>query len=137
MLDYDEYTHLGTTEESSPEALFFGSRQPNSSRFTSAHASPDTFSPFSAGMALKNTHSPEFETEGESPGIGSDMRGLRLNSRFPSPVQGTVRLEDVMMPMQVGEEMSGIQGGLFEDKLEVEHVENTAIYQRYSSLETG
>lgn len=130
MLDYDEYTLNINDNESSPEALFFGRPHINTSRqFTSANASPETFSPFNAGLTglRPNQSSPEFDQEGESPGLGSDMRGLRLNSRFPSPVQGTVRLEDVMLPNDDGlanlmpSEMSG---SLFETKPVVQPVEN-------------
>jgi hypothetical protein len=136
MLDYDEYTHLGTNA-SSPDALFFGAR--TSSRFTSTQGSPEEFSPFSAGMALKG-HSPELEAEGDSPGLGSEMRGLRLNSQFPSPVQGTVRLEDVMLPNETMDtEMDGsmpsVTGQIFENKPDDQHVEHQhvghGLYQSY------
>lgn len=130
MLDYDEYTLNINDNESSPEALFFG-RPPTSTscQFTSGNASPETFSPFNAGLTglRPNQSSPEFDQEGESPGLGSDMRGLRLNSRFPSPVQNTVRLEDVMLPNEDGLSTllpSQLSGSLFETKPVVQHVEN-------------
>lgn len=130
MLDYDDYTLTANDNESSPEALFFGRPQINISRqFTSANASPEGFSPFNAGLTglRPNQSSPEFDQEGESPGLGSDMRGLRLNSRFPSPVQGTVRLEDVMLPNDDGLSNlmhSHLAGSHFEPKPMVHHVEN-------------
>ena len=130
MLDYDEYTLNINDNESSPEALFFGRPQINTSRqFTSANASPEAFSPFNAGLTglRPNQSSPDFDQEGESPGLGSDMRGLRLNSRFPSPVQGTVRLEDVMLPNDDGLANimpSAMPGSLFETKPMVQRVEN-------------
>jgi hypothetical protein len=105
MLDYDEFTLNTNDNPSSPEALFFGRPPITATRqFTSANPSPGPFSPFNAGLAgLRPTHSsPEFDQDGESPGLGTDMRGLRLNSRFPSPVQGTVCLEDVMLPNDDG-----------------------------------
>ena len=135
MLDYN-YNPLPLlqTGDSSPEALFFASssqqQQPN--RFTSAE---DTgLSPFSAALAgLKgNGSSPEYAVEGDSPGLGTEMRGLRLNSRFPSPVQGTVRLEDVMLP---SEDIMGLPNGAlfaqeqYETKPQVQHVEN-GLFQR-------
>jgi hypothetical protein len=142
MLDYEDYTTTTATnlvpilvdESSSPEALFFGSvKQPhhhtNNSRFTSALASQEGFSSFSTPFnnRLKpNTSSPEFDPEADSPGIGSEMRGLRLNSRFPSPVQNTVRLEDVMLPTEDPTHFPAttIPGSLFETKPVVQHVEN-------------
>jgi len=130
MLDYDDYSLNANDNESSPEALFFGRPQINLSRqFTSANASPEPFSPFNAGLTglRPNQSSPDFDQEGESPGLGSDMRGLRLNSRFPSPVQGTVRLEDVMLPNDDGLSSfmpSQLTGSLFETKPVVQHVEN-------------
>jgi hypothetical protein len=137
MLDYDEYTHLGTgneytrlgTEESSPEALFFGSSTKNSSRFDSAQGSPETFETF-GGLSGKKSSS-EFDPDGDSPGIGSEMRGLRLNSRFPSPVQGTVRLEDVMLPQETGEMDIIPPAPVFEEKPQL--VEHT-LYQAYFSV---
>jgi hypothetical protein len=76
----------------------------SSSRFTSANPSPERYPNFtnttpSLTIGVQQS-SPEFDAEGDSPGLGSDMRGLRINSRFPSPVQGTVRLEDVMLPQE-------------------------------------
>ena len=115
MFDYDY--QLGTTaEESSPDAMFFGVGRP-SSRFTSAQGSPG-LSPFTATLAgLKPSHSSsEFDADGDSPGIGSDMRGLRINSTFSSPIQGTVRLEDVMLPAEDGmpSMIPATNGSLFE-----------------------
>ena len=79
-----------------------------------------------------NGSSPEYAVEGDSPGLGTEMRGLRLNSRFPSPVQGTVRLEDVMLPSE--DNMGLPNGSLFaqeqyETKPQVQHVEN-GLFQR-------
>ena len=132
MLDYNYTLPLLQTGDSSPEALFFASStQPN--RFTSAENTG--LSPFSAALAgLKgNGSSPEYAVEGDSPGLGTEMRGLRLNSRFPSPVQGTVRLEDVMLPSE--DNMGLPNGSLFaqeqyETKPQVQHVEN-GLFQRY------
>jgi hypothetical protein len=135
MLDYNYNPTLPLqTGDSSPEALFFASstQQQQLNRFTSAE---DTgLSPFSAALAgLKgNGSSPEYAVEGDSPGLGTEMRGLRLNSRFPSPVQGTVRLEDVMLPSE--DNMGLPNGALFaqeqyETKPQVQHVEN-GLFQR-------
>lgn len=154
MLDYEDFpTSLGQSvlEESSPEALFFGNQNlhnQSSSRFTSNQPSPEGFSPFTTTLAgLKgndinnnnNTSSPEFDNnevvvvDGDSPGIGQDMRGLRINSRFPSPVlQNTVRLEDVMLPTEDLQQPATISssGSLFENKVHVQHVE-TGLFQPY------
>ena len=132
MVDYDEYTHLNYPEDSSPEALFFGSSKPYT-RFTTAVGNTPVGFTFGS---LGGAGSPEFETEGDSPGIGRDMSGLRLNSRFPSPVQGTVRLEDVMLPQEDDVAMDNPMDtnlsndmSLFPTKTEGEQVENG--YQRY------
>ena len=132
MLDYDYQLGM-KVEDSPPEAMFFGGARPSSSRFTSAQGSPGFF-PFTASLAsLRPSHSsPEFDADGDSPGIRSEMRGLRINSRFPSPVQGTVRLEDVMLPTEDG--MSSMipttRRSLFENKVEVQRVENGS-FQSY------
>ena len=58
------------------------------------------------------------------------MRGLRLNSQFPSPVQGTVRLEDVMLPtedligLQSSDESLFAQQQPFDIEPQVEHLGN-------------
>jgi hypothetical protein len=137
MLDYDDYTtHTHTLEESSPEALFFGARNPqiSSSRFISVNQSPERYANFTNPLKLGYKGSPEFDADGDSPGLGSDMRGLRLNSRFPSPVQGTVRLEDVMLPnedpLASYIPSQNISGSLFE-KPEVQHVEGFHSYNPF------
>jgi hypothetical protein len=140
MLDYDDFTQalnpniLTLNDDSSPEALFYGHSNRDiapSSRFTSAQASPhDAFSPFNAGLNTlrPNQSSPEFDPDGDSPGLGTDMRGLRLNSRFPSPVQGTVRLHDVMMPFDdtlpnLISPPQAVSASLFDTTSEAEHTE--------------
>ena len=133
MLDYDY--HLRTQgEESSHEALFFGVEGRPSSRFTSEQGSTG-FSPFTAALAdLKPSHSSsEFDADGDSPGIGSEMRGLRINSRFPSPGQGTVRLEDVMLPTENGmaSMIPTASGSLFENNVNLQHGAN-GLFQSYS-----
>jgi hypothetical protein len=144
MLDYGDYsTNLGLpiADESSPDAVFFGgrSRQHNrSSRFTSAQASPEVFPHFTAsfGRLKPNSSSPEFIPDGDSPGIGLEMRGLKLNSRFPSPVQNTVRLEDVMLPSEdpnINPPAFPTTGSLLENKPDVRHVEH-GLFQSYSPL---
>ena len=153
MLDYDDFAQalnpnlLSLNDESSPEALFFGQssfRNPalSSTRFTSTQASPhDTFSPFNAGLPALHPpqSSPEFDPDAESPGLGSDMRGLRINSRYPSPVQGTVRLEDVMLPMEEGlsnliPSSQSVSGSLFETKPKDEHAEQEFFKAYYHPL---
>jgi hypothetical protein len=138
MLDYDNYTNnLGS--ESSPDALFFGARsnqpQLKSSRFTSSHTSPEDFSPYSTSLpGLKpNDSSPEFiDLEGDSPEIGQEMRGLRLNSRFGSPAQGTVRLEDVMLPIEETSLLNSAPGSLFESNVDTKPMQ-TGLFQAYLS----
>ena len=136
MLDYN-YPDLSLplqTGDSSPEALFFGSSS-QANRFTTAENIG--LSPFSAALAgLKgNGSSPEYAVEGDSPGLGTEMRGLRLNSRFPSPVQGTVRLEDVMLPSEDNMGLPQLSNGSlfaqeqYETKPQVQHVEN-GLFQR-------
>lgn len=131
MHDYDYQLGM-KVEESSPEAIFFNGAHP-SSRFTSAQGSSG-FSPFAAGLTgLKLSHSsPEFNADGDSPGIGSEMRGLRINSSFPSPVQGTVRLEDVMLPVEDG--MASMipmtNGSIFEKRVDVQPIAN-GLFQSY------
>ena len=135
MLDYDDYsTHPFITDvhdDSSPEALFFGSSRPNvpgPSRFTSTEASPEGYSPFATGLAgLKSNSSSEFNADGDSPGLGMEMKGLKINSRFPSPMQGTVRLEDVMLPTESGTSTISSEptsGPLFDNQHDVDHVES-------------
>ena len=140
MVDYDDYSHPSFTvhDESSPDALFFEANRPRvSSRFTSTEASPveSGFSPFATGLTgLKPQPSPEFDADAESPGLGAEMKGLKLNSRYPSLVQGTVRLEDVMLPIE--DSISAVPAqsvprSLFEQKPAVEHVE-TGLFQSYN-----
>jgi hypothetical protein len=150
MLDYDDFSHtlnptmLVLNDESSPEALFLGNLNrhsaPMSSRFVSQTSPQDAFSPFNSGFdPLRPTQSsPEFDPDGDSPGLGSDMRGLRINSRYPSPVQGTVRLEDVMLPTDDTlpnflPTSQLISGSLFESKPEVEHIEQ-GLFQPYTAI---
>jgi len=164
MLDYNypditsvlnNPTSLTGDDCSSPEALFFGpsssSTNLGNNRFTTTTSGVDdsAMSPFSAALAgLQgvaasggggNGSSPEYAVEGDSPGLGTEMRGLRINSRFPSPVQGTVRLEDIMLPSE--DVMSGLHqqamsnGSLFtqdheDNKAHGPHVEN-GFFQRY------
>jgi hypothetical protein len=136
MLDYDEYSHsLG--DDSLPPPLFFGDRQgvpQSTSRFTSLQVSHEGFSPFSAELAGLNPtrSSPEFKREGDSPGLGSDMRGLRLNSGITAPMQGTVRMEDVMLPTDnaMGNDLPQ-SGTLFENKVEIQRVETGLIKPYY------
>ena len=164
MLDYNypditsvlnNPTSLTGDDCSSPEALFFGpsssSTNLGNNRFTTTTSGVDdsAMSPFSAALAgLQgvaasggggNGSSPEYAVEGDSPGLGTEMRGLRINSRFPSPVQGTVRLEDVMLPSE--DVMSGLHqqtmsnGSLFtqdheDNKAHVQQPEN-GFFQRY------
>lgn len=127
MLDYDEYSHaLGN--DSSPPPLFFGDRlgiPQNTPRFTISQVSHEGLSPFSTPFTGLNPtrSSPEFEPDGDSPELGSDMRGLRLNSRFASPVQGTVRMEDVMLPTDNLMANTLPQSGtMFENKVEIQRV---------------
>jgi len=127
MLDYEYPLNVNTSippvsEESSPEALLlvsnahlryshptFSTTPQPSTKFTSADASPEpmglspfiTFehpitsseSGFDNGVMMAENTGPD----GDSPGLGSQMRGLRVNSRLPSPEQKTVCPEDVMM----------------------------------------
>jgi hypothetical protein len=144
MLDYDDYHHpnpLLAPEESSPDALFFGARNSrmSSSKFTSANPSPERYPNFANPSFIigGQQSSPEFDAEGDSPGLRSDMRGLRINSRFPSPVQGTVRLEDVMLPhedsLATFLPTQTISGSLFE-KPEVQRVEGFHSYDPFSPV---
>ena len=141
MVDYDDFSHalnpnvLIFNDESSPEAIFFGNANrlptaPPPSRFTSQASPNNAFSPFNPGLdSFRPNHSsPEFDPDGESPGLGSDMRGLRINSRYPSPVQGTVRLEDVMLPTDdtlpnLIPSFQSVSSSLFDSKAEIQHVE--------------
>ena len=67
-------------DSSSPEGLFFASNNDarGNNRFTSSMEAGTGLSPFSAALAgLKgNGSSPEYAVEGDSPGLGTDMRGI-------------------------------------------------------------
>ena len=127
MQDYNDTDLSLGAGDSSPGATFFGS----SNHFQLTAAEDTGLSPFSAALVgLKgNGSSPDYAA-GDSPGMGSEMRGLRLNSQFPSPVQGTVRLEDVMLPtedligLQSSDESLFAQQQPFDIEPQVEHLGN-------------
>ena len=128
ILDYEYQLNPNTSippfsEESSPEGLLLASNnslrylhptfsttpQP-STKFTSAEASPEPmgFSPlmtFDPRIASSETRfdmmAENTGPDGDSPGLGSQMHGLRVNSRLPSPEQKTVCPEDVMMDRDI------------------------------------
>lgn len=162
MLDYDEDPVIPSSE-----TFFFPS-----SRFTQP-SSPHPFSPFSTSFSgasagdmngnFKAMGTDEYgvvEEDGESPGmLGSEMRGLRLNSRFPSPqaslngsaassslLPETVRLEDIMLAGSISgaEETSPVTSNTlanghtqqsFSSSMFPEKQENTqGLFQRYDPL---
>jgi len=146
MIDYDshgDYAHRLADEPSPDAMLLFGSRSnpleaPTVPQFSSSYVltSPETFSPFSTSMSGFRTHHscPEFDADGDSPGLGHEMHGLRLNSQFPSPVQGTVRMEDVMLPVESPTRMAlsvpaVIPNSSAETKTEFQSVESGLLFQ--------
>ena len=131
MLDYEFPLNANTSmppvsDESSPEGLLLASNnlrylpQPTfstnpqpSTKFASADGSPEptASSPFMTFEHPMSSPQTRFESaimisdntgpDGDSPGLGSQMHGLRVNSRLPSPEQKTVCPEDVMMDRDI------------------------------------
>ena len=67
--------------------------------------------------------------------IGSMTAGLRLNSLFPTPVQETVRSEDVVLPCENGIDTTevidqNIPGSLFDHETD-EHNVNAFQYSTF------
>jgi hypothetical protein len=154
MFDYDYTLNpLSTStittipDDSSPEAHFLPSNSannhfPQQPSFTPARGSGNGTSfltgqtspldraltpPFLVGLnSLTNSSPPEQGfaggVDGDSPEL--DMRGLRINSRLPSPVSQTVCPEDVMMisadfGMEAVREPRKLGGSLFESPVRV------------------
>lgn len=98
-------------------------------RFTSSQRSPE-LAPFSAAVASLvelNHSSPDFDTGGDSPGLGSEMHGLEIDSGF-SGVPATVKLEDLMLPTKDAMTSTMLlptrDRSMFENKVGIQRVGN-------------